>query len=84
MAFLLVGVALDVAQVLGLILVLLCYFSDVDPSGWMVSSMVFLLPLIFLRGLGLRLTCISKRGIMGFSLISVLILPSNFVPVFLG
>ncbi len=54
MIILLVGVVLDIAQILGLILVLvfLCYLSGIDPNSWIAS-----LPtsLSFLRGLGLRL-----------------------------
>ena len=50
------------AQVLGFILVFLCYLGGIDPSGWRISSLTFLM----LCGcLDLRL--ISKKGVMGLS-----------------
>ncbi len=48
----------------------------------MVSSTVFLMMFVFLGGLGLRLTYITKRKIVGLSFISILILLSGFVLVF--
>ena len=84
MTFLLAGVTLDVAQVLSLDLILFCYLSGIDPSGWITlpNSMT----LVFLEGLGLRL--ISKRRQMRLSLFFVLIgsliamLPIGVVLVF--
>ncbi len=64
MTLLFIGITLDVAQVFSLILVLLCYLSGVDPSGWMASPTA---ALVFLWGLGLRL--ISKKGIVRLSLV---------------
>ncbi len=76
--FLLAGIAPDVAQVLSFIFVFLCYLDSIDPSGWMASSTTFM-TLIFLGSLALRL--ISRRKIMGLSLIFVII--RNLIPVLL-
>ena len=77
------GIALDVAQIFGLVLVLLCYLSCIDPSGWITlpTSMM----LIFLGGLGLKL--ISGRRQMGLSLFFILesfiaMLPIGVILVF--
>ncbi len=82
--FLFAGITLDMAQVLGFVLILLCYLGGIDPSSWMTSMTT---ALIFVRDLGLRL--ISGRGIMGLSLFFVLrslitVLPINVLQVFLG
>ena len=61
--FLFVGVALDMAYVLGFVLVFLHYLGGIDPSGGRASLLTFL---IFCKSLGLRL--ISKREVMGLSL----------------
>ena len=63
MTFLFVGITLDVAQILGFIIVFLCYLSGVDPIGWRVSLSI---PLMLLGGLGLRL--ITRKGVMRLSL----------------
>ncbi len=68
MAFLLISVAFDTAQVLGLILIIFYYLSAIDPSGWMTSLIT---ALVLLRGLDLRL--ISRRGIVGLSHVFVLV-----------
>ncbi len=60
---LMVGVALDMAEVLRR-LVFLCYLSSIDSSSWMASPTT---ALVFFGGLGLRL--ISKRGGLGLSLV---------------
>ncbi len=65
-----IGVALDVAQVLRC-LVLLRYLGSIDPGGWMASSMTSpMTALVFLGSLGLRL--ISRGGVVGLSLVFVL------------
>ena len=69
MTFLLAGVTLDVAQVLGLVLILLCYLSGINPNGWMTSPTS--MTLIFLGGLDLKL--ISGRQQMGLNLFFVLV-----------
>ncbi len=73
------------AQVFDLIFVLLCHFSNIDLSCWMVSSTVFLIVFIFFQDLSLRLI-ISKKGIVGLSfvfvLIPILVLPIGVVLVF--
>ncbi len=74
MVFLLIHIALDVAQVLGLILVLFCYLSGIDLNDLMASSLAFM---TLFGDLGLRL--ISRRGIMRLTL--VLVLVRNFIPV---
>ena len=57
------GITFDVAQVFDFVLILFCYLG-----GWMTSLMT---TLVFFRGLNLRL--ISKRGIVGLSLVFVLV-----------
>ncbi len=67
MTFLMAGVVLDMAQVLGR-LVFFRYLGSVDPSGWMASPTTVL---VFLGGLDLRL--ISGGGAtVGLSLVFVL------------
>ena len=58
MIFLFANVVFDMAQVLGLILILFCYLSDIDLNGWMTSSPFFL---AFFRAENLNLRLISKR-----------------------
>ncbi len=71
MAFLMTGVALDVAQVLWC-LVLFRYLGSIDPGGWMASSMTSsATALVFLGSLGLRLIS-GGRGAVGLSLVFVL------------
>ncbi len=65
--FLLAGIALDVTQVFGLVLILLCYLGCTDPSSWMASLTT---TLVFLRDLVLRL--ISGSWSVGLSLVFVL------------
>ncbi len=73
MAFLMTGVALNVAQVLRC-LVLFRYLGSIDPGGWMVSSMTSPATVFVLLGnLGLRLILISGGGgVVGLSLVFVL------------
>ncbi len=73
MAFLMTGVALDVAQVLRC-LVLFRYLGSIDSGGWMASSMASpATALVFFRSLGLRLLLISGGGgVVGLSLVFVL------------
>ncbi len=64
MTFLMTGIALNVAQVLGH-LIFFCYLGSIDLNGWMASpTTVF----VFLGGLELRL--ISRDGgVVGLSLV---------------
>ena len=68
MIFLFVDVTLDVAQVLGLILVFFCYLGNVDPSSWRASLSI---SLTLFEGLGLRL--INGREVVGLSLFFVFV-----------
>ncbi len=81
---LLTGIIFDIAQVLGLIFVFIFFgnLSGIDLSGWMASSMTSM-TFVFLGGLGLRLTCISRRRIVGLSLVSIPMLLINLIFVFL-
>ena len=81
MTFLLAGITLDVAQVLGLVIFLLDSLDAIDLAGWMISSLV---SVAFFGVLGLRL--ISSRIGMGpsfflilRSFITVLTLAVSFV-----
>ncbi len=66
-AFLMTGVALNVALILRR-LVFLRYLGSIDPNGWMASPTT---ALVFFEGLGLRL--ISRGGgAVGLSLVFVL------------
>ncbi len=65
--FLMIGVTLDVAQVLRCF-VLFHYFGSIDPSGWMASLTT---ALIFFGGLRLRLIS-GGGGAVGLSLVFVL------------
>ncbi len=73
MAFLMTGVALDMAQVLWC-LIFFRYLRSIDPGGWMTSSMASpVTALVFLGSLGLRLMLISGGGgVVGLSLVFVL------------
>ncbi len=63
-------VALDVAQVLWCF-VFFYYLGNIDPGGWMASSMASsTTALVFLGSLGLRL--MSGGGVVGLSLVFVL------------
>ena len=83
-AFLIIGVVLNMTYVFSLILVFLYHFSGIDLSSWIVSLIVSTTP-IFLWSLDLRLI-INKNGVMGlnFIFIFILIFLSSFVIVFLG
>ncbi len=87
MAFLVAGIVLDVAQVLGR-LILFCYLGSIDPGGWMASMASPTTALIFLESLGLRLIS-GGGGAVGFSLVFVLRglilgLPVGILFVFFG
>lgn len=79
--FLFISVILNEAQVLGLIFVLFCNFGDIDTSS-LVSLITSLVMFILLRSLGLKLTYISKRGVVRLSLVSISIPPNHFVVFF--
>lgn len=80
MVFLLAGVAVNMAQVLGFVLIFFCNLSSVDPYGWIALSTTSLVTFIFFRGLGLglglTLTCINKREIVARC---SLIIPTKFI-----
>lgn len=82
-AFLLAGIGLDMAHVLGFILILLYHFGGVDPRGGMTSSTAFWIAYIFLRGLGLglslRLICISRSEIMAKLSLVISMISTRFV-----
>ncbi len=62
MAFLMTGVALDVAQVLWC-LVFFRYLDSIDSGGWIASSMASpATSLVFFGSLGMRLLLISGGG----------------------
>ncbi len=67
MIFLVIDVALDVAQVFWHF-VLLCYLGSINPSGWIASPMI---AFVFLGGLGLGLIS-GGGGAVGLSLVFVL------------
>ena len=50
----------------------------------MISLTAFLVTIVFFRGLSLQLTYISRRGIVEFSIILILMLLINLIFVFLG
>ena len=85
MVFLFTNVTLNIAQVFGLIFILLGFFSSIEPSGWIASSMIFLMTFVFFGDLGLRLI-INERKIMRLSLIfinvSILVFPISVIFVF--
>ena len=85
--FLFASVALDIAQVLGFVFILLCYLGDIDLNGWMAFSLFFL-ALFGARSLSLRLISRKKRVIeLSFFFIPVssliVLLPIDIVLVFL-
>ena len=59
MTFLFTGVALDMAQVLGLVLIFLYNLGGINPNSWVISLLSFFLTFLGVGGLGLRL--ISRR-----------------------
>ncbi len=65
-----IGIALDVAQVLGH-LVFFCYLGSIDPGGWMASMASPTTALVILWSLGLRLIS-GGGGAVGLSLVFVL------------
>lgn len=85
MAFLLTDVALDLAQVLDLVFILIFFYHYVSiDSKSLIASSTLSIILIFLRGRSLRFT-ISKRGVIRLSFVLVLIsvFLIGFVLVFL-
>ena len=68
--FLLAGVTLDMAQVLGLVFILLCYRGGINPSNGITSPLPFSLTFLGVGGLGLRLIS-ERRRIVRFSLFFV-------------
>ena len=71
MTFLLVGVTLNITQVLSLVLIFLRYFSGIDSSGWMISLPTFL-AFLGVRSLGLRLIS-RRRRVVGLCLFFIII-----------
>ncbi len=70
MAFLMTGIALDIAQVLGRF-VFFCYLGSNDPGGWIASMASPTTALIFFGSLGLRLIS-GGGGVVRLSLVFVL------------
>lgn len=68
MIFLFVGVTFDIAQILDLVLIFLCYLGGIDLSGWTVLP--FSLTFLVFRGLGMRLIG-GRQRIMGHGLFFV-------------
>lgn len=84
--FLLASIPFDMIQVFGLIFAFFCYLGGVDSSSWMIFSIIFLMAFVFCGGLGLslslRLTCISRKGIVRLSLVfipMITLVPTKFV-----
>ena len=75
------------AEVFGFVLVFLGNLSGIDFRTWIASLAAFM-TFIFFGGLGLRLTCINRQKVVGFSLVFVfnpiLILLTDFVFFFLA
>lgn len=68
-----------------LILIFFCHLGGINSSNWVSSLTVFLVTFVFFKGLGLRLTCISKwRIVSRISLVSILMLLIGFVLIFLS
>ncbi len=87
MTFLMAGVALDEAQVLGH-LVFFRYLGSINPGGWMATMASPTTALVFLGSLGLRLIS-GGGGAVGLSLVFVLGdlilgLPVDVLLVFFG
>lgn len=83
MIFFFIGVALNMAQLLGFILVFLCHFGGIDRSDWIISSTISLVTFVFLgdvdQGLSLRLTCISRKRILARLSLVISMIPTEFI-----
>lgn len=81
MTFLLLGIILNIAQVLGLILIFVFFsnLNSIDSSNKVVFSTIFILVFVFLRGL--KLTYISRKKILNrLILISIFpMIPISFI-----
>ncbi len=81
MTFLFIDIALDIAQVLGFILVFLGNLSGINFSCW-IASTIFLIMFIFVffAGVGRRLIGISDSKVLGGHIfILILIILIGFV-----
>ena len=74
----------DMAWVLNIILIFLCNPNGVNLGSWIASSTIYLMLFVFLRDLGLKLTCISSGVIVRLSFISIPILLIGLVFIFLS
>lgn len=82
--FLLINIILNMTQVfIGLIFIFFSNLNYIDFSYYIAFLIVFLLVFIFLEGLGIKLTSISKREILS-RLILIFIIPIGFILIFLG
>lgn len=70
-----ISIVFDIAQVFFVFLII-NYCNGVDLNGW-IASLTFFIPLVFLEDLGLRMTGISKRRIMGHNFVYILLI--NFI-----
>ena len=86
-AFLFASIVLDMTHVFYLVFVFvfLCNLNHIDLSGLM-APLVAYITFVFLGSLSLRLTYISRRGVVGLSFIFIfiLVLPTCFVFFFLN
>ncbi len=83
MTFIFAGIALNMASILGFIFIIFCHLGDIDLRDW-ISLPITLVVFIFLGGLSLRLTYISRREIVKLSLVSIPILSIGFVFILLS
>lgn len=81
MILLFISIIFDMVQVLGLIFIFLGNLSTIDSSSWRASLMT---AMTLLRGLGLKLICSGKRGILKpcFVFVFILMLLISLVFVF--
>lgn len=81
--FLLVGIVLNIAQVLCYIFILLYHFNGVNLSAGIISSTTFLVAFVSFGslslGLTLRLTCINRKGTVARLSFIIPIVPTRFV-----
>ena len=70
--FLLASVALNIAQVLGLVFIFLCYLGGMNPSSWITFPLPFSLAFLRIGGLSPRVIS-GKQRIVGLSLLFIFI-----------
>ena len=81
------NIIFNMTSILSLIFVLvfLGNLNGINPSSWITSLIIFMM-FVFLKSLGLRLTYVSKQGIVGLSLVfvSILVFSTDFFFVVFG